>query len=300
MASNPEFAARLVLVLKALSISGGRLAADVGVDKSLVSRWCAGTVTPSTHNLARLTQALTARLPGFTMLDWDLRLSSLAGRLGVSVPVVATATDCIPGAFARWLALPALREAALASGPASTAHIGFWRTTRPAPEFPGKFVHDHVIMEPAPDGPMSFRIGLFSSRLTGWSMAVGDQMYCCATNHVSGSSIFAIFNRVNRARMEVLDGVTLACMADAGGTPVAAACLLERIGDLSGDPAADDAHYETLLAEHPIAPDGSLPDALRQHLLFDTGPTALANGGDPVLLMRSMTSLARGSSPPAF
>jgi len=120
-------------------------------------------------------------------------------------------------------------------------------------------------------------------------------MYCCATNHVVGSSIFAIFNRVNRPRMEVLDGVTLACMADAGGTPVAAACLLERIGDLTGDPVVDDAHYEALLAEHPIAPEGSIPEEIQRHLLFDVGPTALSGGGDPVLMMRSMTSLARGS-----
>eukprot|EP01035_Chromulina_nebulosa_P002274 gene2273-biopygen1935 len=49
-----EFAERLRLVLKALSISGGRLAADACVDKSLVSRWCSGAVTPSEHNLARL------------------------------------------------------------------------------------------------------------------------------------------------------------------------------------------------------------------------------------------------------
>eukprot|EP01035_Chromulina_nebulosa_P025913 gene25913-33869_t len=82
-------------------------------------------------------------------------------------------------------------------------------------------------------------------------------------------------------------------MADAGGVPVAAACLLERVGQLSGDPAADEARYEELLATHPIAPEGSVPEAIRRHLLFDVGPAALAAGGDPVLMMRSMTSMAR-------
>jgi hypothetical protein len=298
MAGDPIFAERLKLVLKALSISGGRLAADTGVDKSLVSRWCAGSVTPSANNLARLTQVIAARHSGFTMLDWDLDIAALAARFGVTVPSPVV-TGSVPSGFAEWLQLPKLRDAAFSSGTASAALAGFWRTTRPSPEFPGKFLHDHVIMEPTPDGPLRFRMGLFSSRLVGWSMAVGDQMFCCATNQIAGSSIFAIFNRVHRPRIEVLDGVTLACMADAGGVPVAAACMLERIGDLSGDVAADDARYEALLTEHPIAPEGSIPQAIQRHLLFDTGPTALATGGDPVLMMRSMTSLARGSTPDA-
>ncbi|TRW17640.1 helix-turn-helix transcriptional regulator [Glacieibacterium frigidum] len=293
------FADKLSLVLKALSISRGRLAADVGVDKSLVGRWCNGQVSPSAHNCARLTQAIAARQPGFTMLDWEHDLPALGARFGVTVSAPPPPPSAVPSGFAEWLAVPKFREAALASGPASTALAGFWRTTRPVPEFPGKFVHDHVIMQTSPDGPLRFRIGLFSSRLVGWSMAVGDQMFCCASNQLTGSSIFAIFNRVHRPRIDCIDGVTLACMADAGGVPVAAACMLERVGDLSGDDAADDAHYEALLAEHPIAPDGSVPDHVVKHLWRDTGPTALAQGGDAMIMIRSMASLARGSSPAA-
>ena len=296
MAAKADFAARLALVLKALSISGGRLAADAGVDKSLVSRWRSGSVLPSAHNMARLTQVIAARHPGFTMLDWELDIPALAARFGVSAPAPAVSAQSPPSGFAEWLALPKFREAALASGKASSALAGFWRTTRPVPECPGKFVHDHVIMQATPDGPLSFRIGLFSSRMTGWSIAVGDQMYCCATNQLIGTSIFAIFNCVHRPRIDLLDGVTLACMADAGGTPVAAACLLERVGELSGDDEADDAHYEALLAEHPIAPDGSVPEHVQRHLFRDTGPSALAAGGDPLIMIRSMTSMARGSA----
>jgi hypothetical protein len=124
---------------------------------------------------------------------------------------------------------------------------------------------------------------------------VGDQLYCCATNELTGASTFSIFNYVRRPRIDVMDGLTLSCMTDAGGCPVANACMLERIGELSGDPEADNAHYETLLTQHPIAPEGSIPEAIRNHLLFDCGPEAMAAGGDPVLMMRSMRSLARGS-----
>ena len=297
------FPAKLALVLKALSTSRGRLAADIGVDKSLVGRWCNGHVSPSAHNYARLTQAIAARLPElappFSMVDWDLDLGNLAARFGITLVTAPQVPGDLPSGFAEWLRLSKLREAALASGNVSTALAGLWRTTRPVPEIPGKFVHDYVIMQTTGDGPLSFRMGIFSHRMIGWAIAVGDQMYCCCTNQSTGGSVFAILNRVHRARIDVLDGVSLACMADAGGTPVAAAIHLERIADLSGDPAADEALYEELLAEPPVAPDGSIPEDLQNYLLRDTGPTALANGGDAMIMVRALTSRARGSSPSA-
>ena len=295
MSGESGFAAKLALVLKALSLSRGRLAADIGVDKSLVGRWCNGQVSPSAHNLSRLTQAIATRHPGFTMCDWDLDLAGIAASFGVTLAEPPPAAPDVPSGFAEWLQLSKLRDAALSSGPASAALAGFWRTTRPVPEIPGKFVHDYVIMQATRDGPLSFRMGIFSNRMIGWSIAVHDQMYCCATNQSTGSTVFAIFNRVHRPRIDVIDGVTIACMADAGGTPVAAACLMERIADLSGDDEADEAHYEELLTEHPVAPDGSIADDVQHYLLRDTGPSALARGGDPIIMIRSMTSLARGS-----
>lgn len=293
------FDEKLSLVLKALSVSRGRLAADLGVDKSLVGRWCNGQVSPSAHNCARLTQAIAARQPGFTMCDWDLDLTGLADRFGVVIAAPTYVPADLPTGFAEWLRLSKLREAALGSGAVSSALAGLWRTTRPVPEVPGKFAHDYVIMQTTGDGPLSFRMGIFSLRMIGWAIAVGDQMYCCCTNQSTGGSVFAILNRVHRPRIDVLDGVSIACMADAGGTPVAAAILLERIADLSGDDAVDEARYEKLLAEHPIAPDGSIPDDIQRYLLRDTGPTALANGGDAMIMIPSLTSMARGSNPAA-
>jgi transcriptional regulator with XRE-family HTH domain len=294
VAQDGGFAARLRLVLKALSISGGRLAADVGVDKSLVSRWCSGAVRPSEHNLARLTQLIAARHPGFSMLDWEFDLPALAARFGVSVPAPPSATAmAIPSNFAEWLSLPKLQDAAAAGAELHGALAGIWRTTRPSPEFRGRFAHDHAILEPTPDGTLRFRTGVFSHRLVGWSIAVGEQLFSCATNTATGSSIFTIFNYVRRPRIDLMDGLTLSCLADAGGSPAANTCMLERVADLTGDAEADNAHYESLLTQHPLAPEGSISEAIRSHLFFDCGPTAMAAGGDPVLLMRAMNSLAR-------
>ena len=74
--ANSEFGAKLDLVLKALSMSRGRLAAELRVDKSLVGRWVAGSVTPSAHNLANLTLLIAAKCDGFSMLDWELNLAT--------------------------------------------------------------------------------------------------------------------------------------------------------------------------------------------------------------------------------
>lgn len=78
--ADPEssFAERLDLVLKALSIGRGRLAAEVGVDKSLVTRWLNATHLPSPYNLERITRTIIVHCPGFTMLDWEADLGALA------------------------------------------------------------------------------------------------------------------------------------------------------------------------------------------------------------------------------
>ena len=49
--------------------------------------------------------------------------------------------------------------------------------------------------------------------------------------------------------------------------------VLERIGDLTGDCEADDARCQELLASDPAAPDGSVPEDIRRHLIRDIGPT---------------------------
>jgi TolB-like protein len=65
------FAERLSLAMKALNCSRPQLAASVGVDKSLVSRWLSGRVRPSSHNLAKISSALSRLKPGFNMTLWD-------------------------------------------------------------------------------------------------------------------------------------------------------------------------------------------------------------------------------------
>jgi hypothetical protein len=281
------FSEKLDLVLKALSVSRGRLAADIGVDKSLVSRWCSGLFVPSTHNLAALTRFVAARHPGFTMLDWDAPLAQLATRFGVSL-APPPAPDAIPAALIDWLTLSKFREVGAQSEGMAQALAGFWRTTRQSPEMPGRYIHDYAMIQPRPGGPMRFRIGVQASRLEGWAVSFGDQLFGTITDTLLGVTSFFISNHLSRPKVDVMDGVVIGCLRGGGGVPSACTCLFERIGDLSGDEAADDQTYTGLHFRDQLAPAGSVHERVIAHL-----HSGLVDGGHSLLSMPSMTSIAR-------
>jgi len=79
---SESFAAKLTLILKVLSMSRARLAAELGLDKSVVTRWASGATSPSDHNLASLSALLARSAPGFTALDWDRDMDGLASLFG--------------------------------------------------------------------------------------------------------------------------------------------------------------------------------------------------------------------------
>ena len=101
---------------------------------------------------------------------------------------------------------------------------------------------------------------------------------------------------VASAKAEVVDGLMLGSALDPGRTPTACAMMFERIGDLTGDRDADDATFAELMTRDPVAPEGSVPEALREHLVRDVGPAQLALGGDLLLRMPLTRSMARGQA----
>lgn len=287
-----HFPDSLALVLKALSISRGQLAAAVGVDKSLISRWCSGSVTPSAHNLARLTRYIAEGSSGFSLLDWELETAALAVKLGVEAPVVAAAG---PG-LSDWVAPAVLVEAAAATRLHGASYEGFWRTTRPSSEAPGQFIHDHCLLRLTADGMLSFRVGVMDIRYSGWSLPLQNKLFSIATDVVTGTFTFGIWNGVSRQRAEVVDGITMTCMRDAASTPIASKCLLERIGDLTGDVTADEAELDRLARLYPLSDASAVPAHIRDHLWHAVGPEALAAGGDTILMMHLARSMSRGAA----
>ena len=80
---SDEFAARLSLALQACNLSRAQLSAQLGVHKSMVSRWLSGEMKPSGYNLARLSAAIAGLKPGFNMSLWTAPRHEFEAVLGI-------------------------------------------------------------------------------------------------------------------------------------------------------------------------------------------------------------------------
>ena len=282
------FGERLTLALKALSMSRGRLASELGVDKSLVGRWASGSVRPSAHNLERLTHLLATKRPGLTMLDWEIEPGDFAGLFGL-------AADALSAAEPSGFSLPAqLIEAAQATTTMrGEAYEGFWRATHPAVIAPGKFFQEHGIIRIEPGGLLQFTLGGPHVHYVGTVLPIEGQVFAIATDSVRNVPAFLILNIVTLPKLVVMDGLLLTA-GNAMRNPSAYPIVFERIGDLSGDRAQDDA-YTAELMERPqfIEDDALISEPMRTHLLRDSGPAAAAAGGELLLTAAPTPSLAR-------
>ena len=289
-----DFSRKLQLVLKALSISAGQVAAEVGVDKSVVNRWLRGVSAPTGNNLSRLTAMMAARRAGFSMLDWEADLDRLSMRLRGAGETAKDPADLAAG-LGHWLPERVRREALANTDLRGSAYEGFWRTTRPSIEAPGAFMRDFVIMRVGPQGLLTSRIGVEDMGFHGVSFLTQTQLFGVLADPETGIFILSIFNAVLRQRADVIDGLSLTCRRNGGGTPVASRVIMERVGLLSGDPAADDARHDAMTrANDPFTPPEAVPEVVRAHLLKDCGPAAFAQGGEMLLTMAFAESMSRG------
>lgn len=295
MVAPDAFPAKLDLVLKALSMSRGRLAAELGVDKSLVGRWASGTVTPSAHSLENLTRLVSSKRPGFNMLDWDRDLPAVAKVFGLepAAPAVEARTN---GAMVHGLNLPGLDIARLVTERRAATYEGFWRSTRPSIAMPGQLFHDYGIIRRGPDGFLQFTMGGSGLLFDGWMLPIEGQLFSILFDTVGQTPVFLIFNGVALHKATQLDGLILAAALNSARTPSAYPVVLERLADLSGDREADDAYMQELLTRDTNA-DGHVSEQIRNHLIRDIGPSAVAAGtGELYLLSSWATTLSRGRS----
>lgn len=80
-------------------------------------------------------------------------------------------------------------------------------------------------------------------------------------------------------------------MADNGGVPIAMPVVMQRIGDLTGDRGADEAHLAALLLTNPVLEASEVALEVRQRLALRPDHSALC--------MAALTSLATGRGPAA-
>jgi transcriptional regulator with XRE-family HTH domain len=285
--ANNSFASRLVLTLKAMSMTRGQLASALSVDKSLVGRWASGKVMPSAHNLSLLTQFFARSFPGFSLLVWDYEAPAFAAVIGVGAPEPAQSLS-LP------LAMPLPSGAVTAS---IRAYEGIWRITTSAglADQPDLFLHGYTILRMHPDGYLSSKAGMFDLLVDGWTMLVGQQLFSAFNDQVSGRVHFTIMNGVIGGKPGLMDGIGLSCRGELGGVIVSWALVTERVADLTDDPAADLARFMSFVELSPVAEPQSVPERVRHHLVRDVGPRAAAAGGDLLLYMRALDSMARAA-----
>ncbi len=296
MTAVADFSTKLELALKALSMSRGRLAADLGVDKSLVGRWASGAVNPSDHNLSNLTRLIAGKKPGFTMLDWDRDVSGLAAVFGVDAAVARSGTN---GAshHQEGLPLPILAQARLTTERRGAAYEGFWRTTRPSILMPGQFFHDYGMIRKGPDGLLGVKVGGAGGLMfEGWLFPAEGQLFGLLFDSLGLTPIFLVLNGVPLPRASTIDGLVMAAALNAARTPSAYPIIFERIGELSGDKAKDDGECDALLARDPRATEETAPKDVRDHLIRDIGPEAAKKGGDLFLLSSAVSTFSRGAT----
>jgi hypothetical protein len=170
-----------------------------------------------------------------------------------------------------------------------------WRTTRASVSQPGKFTRDVAMIRPADNGFLAFRLAIEDMRFEGWTFLTQTQLFSIGADARTGMFVFTILNAVLRHRAEVLDGIALGLQRVGGGSPAATAVLMERVGDLSGDDAADDDDaFEALVEPDPFLTEDQIPAPLRARLMPDIGPRALAEGGPAILMVAFNSSLSRG------
>jgi transcriptional regulator with XRE-family HTH domain len=283
-----SFGDRLTLALKALSMSRGRLAAELEVDKSLVGRWASGAVRPSGHNLERLTRLLAEKLPGLTLLDWEREPADFAALFGVDL--VNLPADRPAG-----LDLPAetLDAAYGSTRLRGEGYEGFWRATHPAVIAPGRFFHEHGMIRLGDSGLLRFELGGPDVRYVGTILPIEGQVFVVATDTVRHLPCYMIYNIVTTPKIVLMDGILLTA-GNAMRNPSAYPIVMERIGDLTGDKEADDAHAASLMRRPQFVQDDTLVSpAMRAHLIRDFGPTPGLTGGDMLLTAAGTADLAK-------
>ena len=287
-----ELPVKLDLLLKALSMSRVGLAQKLGVDKSLVGRWLAGTVHPGEHNLARLAGIVADKLPGFRLADLFGSTAELAGRLGIEPP--RPAKDIVLGEGSPLAAfLEAARPELVFRG---AAYEGFWRTSRPSVLVSEKLFHDYAMIRKSADGLLEITIKGSGLEFNGWVFPIAGNLFIFLFDRTGRTPMMLLWKGVSLPRAMVLDGLLMMAALDANRTPVALPIVAERVADLTGEEGGDALRFEQIV-EGSEQPEPGLSDSeLEARLLRDTGPAAAAAGGAMFLMVDGLHSLSRGAA----
>lgn len=231
-----DFSAKLALVLKVLSISRGRLSAELGVDKSVVSRWLGGLYTPSGENLSQLTRYVASRIPGFTGLDWERSLEDLQNRMTgaeAAQPVLAAADAALSATT-----VPHARtQSVIEVQREGNAYPGLYAQFRVAFRNSGEMLAELMIIWREGDR-LCFRSFDPSFSHTGEILIVRHQLFFIGEDDARADGLnFLVANGVPGQKAYRIDNIALSVAGDRHRTPGACPGVMQRIADLDGPPS---------------------------------------------------------------
>ncbi len=258
------FAARLAWILKAETLSNGRLAADIEVDKSLVGRWVVGKVAPSAYNLGRLTQYLARRIDGFSLLDWELPRADFEARVarpGTAATVARPPLLCPDESIAEtriWAA----------------RYAGIWRTWRLTSAGDVDYLREHMRFT-ADDDRLDVRVASDRIEMTGYGRVFRHQLLLWTIEPVYGSVAFVLFNGLVRPSDRRIGGILSSAAFDQARTPFAEPIIAEHLVDADWDECR---RLPTNVDRHDVPAD------IQIALAVDAGPSAFAAGIGAMIL----------------
>ena len=244
-----QFGAKLDLAMKVANLSRGRLAASVGVDKSVVSRWLSDAVRPSGHNLTMITNLMRQELPGFfSLLTWELELSEFARALGAPVPTPADTADPggIPAAGLQLATLGISRSAIPREG---WVYPGLYRGFRKAFANTGMVVAQGLMLRCEGDRLVArCSDGLFNYR--GEALLLRGQLFVLVEETTRLDEILSmVLNGVSAPMARILDGLVMGVSGDRTCTPSATSIVFERQAAAGEDDVTDEANWVACVDE---------------------------------------------------
>jgi hypothetical protein len=244
-----QFGAKLELVMKRANIGRGRLAASVGVDKSVVSRWLGDAARPSGHNLSLVTELVRRDLPGvFSLLTWELDLADFASAIGAHPQAFEAVADASAGPPAT-LPLATLGVSRSAVPREGWVYPGLYRGYRKAFANTGVTVAQGLMLRIEGDR-LAARCsdGLFNYR--GEALPLRGQLFVLVEETTRLDEILSIvLNGVSAPMARILDGLVMGVSGDRACTPSATAILFERVAGTTGDDAADQALWDDCVGD---------------------------------------------------
>jgi hypothetical protein len=221
-----DFSAKLGLAVRQLDWSRGRLAQQVGIDKSLAGRWIKGESRPTPHSLARLTTAIARTITGLKVDDWNLPIDRFALRIGADP--VAAARLAADGSDAR-LTVAGLKYPPVADW--GKPYLGSWAGFYQSLTNKGLvrmfalqlFIDDLGLRCRATEGNF---VG------EGPALASRSHLQCLFdVGPLHDRLGFCMFNGVHAPLAAVIDGLVCIIAGDSGGTPSASPVVLYRIDE---------------------------------------------------------------------